>query len=344
MAATGYLDACGFNPASGGTGDFVVSTAITGYRTLASAGAVNGAVYSYRAQSSDLSQWEVGSGAYTSGTTTLARSTVGASSTGSKVNFTAPPNVYVTALTSDLQNASLLANGTVATARLGSGTASSSTFLRGDQTWAGIDGSNITSGAVPTARLGSGTSSSTTYLRGDQTWATVQQSRVLLATYTPVSVASVTDTSFSGTYDDYEVIYENISSSSNSVFFGVRLQSGGSFQTSNYNNVITNNDGISITAPTGSSAIINILGSATLGISISNACGYFRIYGVNQTASKKSISGVNTYSQSSVATCQHGGYWSGGNGAITGLQIYMSTNTGTQTGTLSGIIKVYGLS
>lgn len=102
MSATGFLDACGFNPASGGTGDFVVSAAVTGYQTPAGAGAVNGAVYSYRAQSSDLSQWEIGYGAYATGTTTLARTTVVASSTGSKVNFSAPPSVYITALTADL--------------------------------------------------------------------------------------------------------------------------------------------------------------------------------------------------------------------------------------------------
>jgi len=111
MSATGFLDACGFNPASGGTGDFVVSAAVTGYQTPASAGAANGAVYSYRAQSSDLSQWEIGFGAYATGTTTLARTTVVASSTGSKVNFSAPPSVYVTALTADLKNAALLDNG-----------------------------------------------------------------------------------------------------------------------------------------------------------------------------------------------------------------------------------------
>jgi len=104
MSATGFLDACGFNPASGGTGDFVVSAAVTGYQTPAGAGAVNGAVYSYRAQSSDLSQWEIGYGAYATGTTTLARTTVTASSTGSKVNFSAPPSVYVTALTADLDD------------------------------------------------------------------------------------------------------------------------------------------------------------------------------------------------------------------------------------------------
>ena len=104
MSATGFLDACGFFPAAGGTADFVVSSAVTGYQTPASAGAANGAVYSYRAQSSGLSEWEIGFGAYTSGTTTLARTTVVASSTGSKVNFTAPPSVYVTALTADLDD------------------------------------------------------------------------------------------------------------------------------------------------------------------------------------------------------------------------------------------------
>lgn len=138
MSATGFLDACGFNPASGGTGDFVVSAAVTGYQTPASAGATNGAVYSYRAQSSDLSQWEIGYGAYATGTTTLARTTVVASSTGSKVNFSAPPSVYITALTGDLGNAGLLATGTVPVARLGSGTADSTTFLRGDSSWAAV--------------------------------------------------------------------------------------------------------------------------------------------------------------------------------------------------------------
>jgi hypothetical protein len=37
-----------------------------------------------------------------------------------------------------------------------------------------LDAGDIASGTVPTARLASGTANSTTYLRGDQTWATVQ--------------------------------------------------------------------------------------------------------------------------------------------------------------------------
>lgn len=102
MSANAFLDACGFTPTAGGTGTWTVSAAIQGYRTPASAGAVNGAVYSYRAQSGDLTQWEEGFGTYTTSGTTLTRTVTASTNAGSAVNFTAAPNIYITALTQDL--------------------------------------------------------------------------------------------------------------------------------------------------------------------------------------------------------------------------------------------------
>lgn len=120
MTANAYVDACGFVATSAGTSDFVVSAAVLGYQTPASAGAVNAAVYSYRAENAAKTAWEEGFGAYTVGSVTLARTTVTANSLGntSKVTFSDPPNVFIVALSADLQNASLLTSGTLAAARL----------------------------------------------------------------------------------------------------------------------------------------------------------------------------------------------------------------------------------
>lgn len=51
--------------------------------------------------------------------------------------------------------------------------------------------SNLTSGTVGTARLASGTANSTTYLRGDQTWATVSTTPSTADVLTATSGASV---------------------------------------------------------------------------------------------------------------------------------------------------------
>ena len=111
MAA--FLNVCRFNPTAGGTTDWTYSTAVTGYQSPAAAGVVNGTLYKYRAESSDLSQWELGEGAYNTGTGVLARTTVlynssgtgtgaGQTGAGSKINFSAAPQVAVVELKEDL--------------------------------------------------------------------------------------------------------------------------------------------------------------------------------------------------------------------------------------------------
>ena len=80
-------------------------------------------------------------------------------------------------------DAAEIVSGVLAVARLGTGTPSSSTYLRGDGVWSATSAfaaashthaaSDITSGTIATARLGSGTASSTTFLRGDSAYSTI---------------------------------------------------------------------------------------------------------------------------------------------------------------------------
>jgi len=90
-----------FNPVSNGTADFVYSSVVTGYRDPV-AGLTNSKTYRYRAESADLSEWEFGTGIWSSTTNTLSRNTVSFSSTGSKVSFTNPPQVAITIAPDDM--------------------------------------------------------------------------------------------------------------------------------------------------------------------------------------------------------------------------------------------------
>lgn len=98
-----FVNGCVFTATSSGTGSFVVSAAVTGWQTPAQAGASNGATYRYRAYSADNTQWEIGSGVYTTGTVTLTRALIEASSNGgSATNFTLPPAVALTMFDEDI--------------------------------------------------------------------------------------------------------------------------------------------------------------------------------------------------------------------------------------------------
>jgi hypothetical protein len=100
MAA--FLNVCRFNPTAGGTTDWTVSAAVTGYLAPATAGAVNGRLYKYRAENANLSEWEIGEGVYNAGI--LARTTVLFNSAGTtaKINFSTVPQVAIIALKEDL--------------------------------------------------------------------------------------------------------------------------------------------------------------------------------------------------------------------------------------------------
>jgi hypothetical protein len=109
----GLLDVCRFVPTLGGTTDWTFSAAVVGYQSPAAAGAVNGTVYRYRAESADLSQWEIGYGAYTAAGSVFARTTVLFNSAGTtaKISFSTVPQVAIVALAEDFRE-QLVANRT----------------------------------------------------------------------------------------------------------------------------------------------------------------------------------------------------------------------------------------
>lgn len=92
---TEFFNRVMFTAASGGTGDFSVASAVTGYRTPAQASVSDATIVDYTAESEDKTEWEVGSGTTADSGATVQRTTVRASSNGgSAVNFTAAPVVW----------------------------------------------------------------------------------------------------------------------------------------------------------------------------------------------------------------------------------------------------------
>lgn len=96
-----------FTTATTGTGTVTVGSAVTGFRTPATASIPNATTVSYAIE--DGAAWEVGTGTYTTAGTTLSRTLV-ASSTGALLNLSGSAVVYITLLAQDVNALAPLAS------------------------------------------------------------------------------------------------------------------------------------------------------------------------------------------------------------------------------------------
>lgn len=205
------------------------------------------------------------------------------------------------------------------------------------------NGSNITTAAgdvLGAINLGSGNWKVLFYIRASGQQVGTTSNKVLVNTLSPVSVASISDTtSFTATYSEYEIDIENLIPATNGVTLYMTEQSGGSFQTSGYYWRQLNYAG-AVGVTVGSNAVNFQLTGASI---VQNAAGG----GVTCRATVSNVSSTSVYKIiqsrcSSIGTAaaegdQVDGGWLGGSGAITGLSF--SFNSGNIS---SGTIKIYG--
>ena len=133
-----------------GTGAVTLGGAVGGFQTFA-AGIGNSNTTYYAISINTESEWEVGLGTLNGDSSTLTRTTVLESSNGdAAVDFAAGSKEVFCTLPSEkalyLDASGALANATVITdANINaSGSASASTFLRGDNSWTAVSGGSVT--------------------------------------------------------------------------------------------------------------------------------------------------------------------------------------------------------
>jgi len=131
-----------------GTGTITLGSAATTYQTFAEAGVANGAVVRYLIE--EGTNWEIGTGTYTSSGTTLSRTPSESSNGGSAITLAGNATVSIVAASQDITSGVAITGGTIDNAVIGGTTAAAGTFT------------NVTStGTLTYATLNDGTTALT---------------------------------------------------------------------------------------------------------------------------------------------------------------------------------------
>jgi hypothetical protein len=94
-----------------GTGTITLGSAVAGYQTFAQASIASGA--SVRYVITDGSNWEIGTGTYTSSGTTLTRGPTESSNSGSAISLDGSATVFIAATAADLTSNVAITGGTI---------------------------------------------------------------------------------------------------------------------------------------------------------------------------------------------------------------------------------------
>lgn len=131
-----------------GTGTITLGSAATTYQTFAGAGVADGAVVRYLIE--EGTNWEIGTGTYTSSGTTLSRTPSESSNGGSAITLAGNATVSIVAASQDITSGVAITGGTIDNAVIGGTTAADGTFT------------NVTStGTLTYATLNDGTTALT---------------------------------------------------------------------------------------------------------------------------------------------------------------------------------------
>jgi hypothetical protein len=161
---------------------------------------------------------------------------------------------------------------------------------------------------------------------------------VLLNTLNASNSATLSDTtSLTSAYNEYELVFENIVPATVNTSLQFEVHSGGSFQATSY---LTDTGWFASAISNASNTTALILSrQATVQNSAPGVSGKLTIFTPSNTTAPKSMNGHFTYFDGTIVNvvlC--GGYWNGGNGAVDGFEVLMSSGNIT-----SGTIKVYGV-